>query len=421
MVSTQPLAMASDAALRSADNGELRRGWPIIATGLTGMAVQASGYLSLGTMMTPLIAEFGWSRTEIVAVAAFSAVLSVVMAPLVGVMLNRHGPRRVALAGFAVYPFALAAAALAGPDIWSWWAIWLVITTVNFFIGPLVWTYAVTNRFVRRRGIAIGIVLSGMGVANAIIPLFLVGAIELVGWRGAYVALAALVGIVGGGVTWKLFREPEPVAPRADDVPLPPALGMTARQAMGTLRYWQLCLVIFLVSAAIGTLNIHLQPILIDAGATMVGAAALTAVFGPAQIVGRLLGGWLLDRISGPLLGFVMFLLPVASCAVMLTGNAMGAAAFVVPICVGVAAGVELDLATYLASRYFGPRHFGSVFSGIFCFFTIGYTVAPLAAAHVRDTAGSYEWVLIAIALSLPVAAVGVGLLGRYPDSGKFQ
>ncbi len=419
-MSTQSLTMASDASPSSGRNDELRQRWPVVASGLTGMAVQAAGYLSLGTMMTPLIAAFGWTRTEIVAVAAFNAVLSVVIAPLVGVLLNRYGPRRVALTGFVVYPLALACAGLAGPNIWSWWGIWVVITGVNFFVGPLIWTYAVTNSFVRRRGIAIGIVLSGMGVANAVIPLFLVGAIELVGWRGAYVALAAVVGIVGGGVTWKLFHLPDPAGAEQSDTQSAEG-GMTARQAMATRRYWQLCLVIFLVSAAIGTLNIHLQPILIDAGATMVGAAALTAVFGPAQIVGRLLGGWLLDRMSGPLLGFAMFLLPVLSCAVMLTGHSMGVAGFVIPICVGVAAGVELDLATYLASRYFGPRHFGSVFSGIFCFFTIGYTVAPLAAAHVRDTGGSYEWVLIAIALSLPVAALGVVTLGRYPDNGKFQ
>lgn len=419
-MSTKALGAASESASPFSEQGELRRGLPVAVTGFTGMAVQAAGYLSLGTMMVPLVGAFGWTRTEIVAVAAFSAVLSIVMAPVVGMLLDRYGPRRLALAGYATYPFALAAAGLAGPEIWTWWAIWFVITMFNFFIGPLIWTYAVTHCFVKRRGLAIGVVLSGMGIGNALIPLFLVTAIELVGWRGAYVALAALVGIVGGGVTWKFFHPDRVREDAARDVP-EAVEGMTVRQALRTVRYWQLCFVIFVVSAAIGALNIHLQPILIDEGATMMAAAAIMALFGPAQLVGRLLGGWLLDRMSGPLLGFIVFLLPVLSCALMLTGNSLGPLAFIIPVCIGISAGVELDLATYLASRYFGQRHFGSIFSGIFCFFTIGYTAAPLGAAMIRDSSGGYQGVLIAIAIALPIAAIAVGLLGRYPDAGAFK
>lgn len=409
----EAVAMSAGHSTRSGE--EWRRGLPVVGSGLVGMAVQAAGYLSLGTMMTPLVAEFGWTRTQIVAVGAFSAILSIVMAPLVGRLLDRFGPRRVALIGCVAYPATLALAGLAGPQIVTWWAAWFVITITNFFLGPMVWTYAVTNSFARRRGLAIGIVLSGMGVANAVIPLFLVTAMGMFGWRGAYFALAGLVLIVGGGVTWRFFRMPASL-PGSDDAQLPTASGMTLAQAMRTVRYWKLCLVVFLVSAGVGSLNIHLQPMLIDAGATMVGAAALASIFGPAQIVGRLLGGYLLDRVSGPMLGLVAFMLPVLSCAMILADLGLGTLAFLVPVCVGISAGVELDLATYLASRYFGPRHFGSIFSVIFTFFTIGYTLGPVAAAFVRDVSGGYSWVLIAIAATLPIAAAAVGTLGRYPD-----
>ena len=86
------------------------------------------------------------------------------------------------------------------------------------------------------------------------------------------------------------------------------------------------------------------------------------------------------------------------------------------PACIGFAAGVELDLATYMASRYFGPRNFGSIFGGIFCFFVLGYTGGPLAAAFARDRGGDYLGVLAAVAIVLPLAALLVGTLGRYPD-----
>jgi MFS family permease len=400
------------------DRGELRRGLPVVAGGLIGMAVQAAAYISLGTMMTPLMTAFGWSRTQIVVVAAFNAVLAIAIAPLVGSLLDRFGPRRVALWGFVAYPLALAGAGLTGPRIEGWWAVWIVIATANFFVGPLVWTNAVTKSFVRRRGLAIGIVLSGMGIANALIPLYLVGAINALGWRGAYVALAALVMLVGGGMTWCVFRPPAHQRSSGTSAPLE-GHGMSAAQAMCTTRYWRLCIVIFLVSAAIGTLNLHLQPMFIDTGATMVGAAAIASMFGPAQIAGRLTGGWLLDRVPGTLLGPVTFMLPTIGCVLIMSGHGRGKLAFLVPLCIGFAAGVELDLATYMASRYFGPRHFGSIFAGIFCFFILGYTGGPLAAAYVRDASGDYISVLAAIAAALPVAALLVGTLGRYPKGWK--
>lgn len=398
--------------------GEFRRGLPVVAGGMVGMAVQAAGYISLATMMAPLMAAFGWSRTQIVSVAAFSAVLSIFVAPFTGTLIDRVGPRRVALWGLLAYSIGLAAAGCIGPKIEGWWAVWVVIATANFFVGPLVWTNAVTKSFRRHRGLALGIVLSGMGVANALLPLYIVGAIKALGWRGAYAALAALVLIVGGGTTWKVFRVPE--ASRCDDAAVPTGtLGMTAAQARRTTRYWRLCIAIFLVSSAVGALNLHLQQILIDRGATMISAAALASAFGPAQIIGRVVGGWLLDRVAGTLLGAVIFLLPALGCALMLAGQGRGAAALVVPVCIGFAAGVELDLATYMASRYFGPRNFGSIFGGIFCFFVLGYTGGPLAAAFARDRGGDYLGVLAAIAIVLPLAALLIGTLGGYPDKDR--
>lgn len=392
---------------------ELRRGLPVIVGGIAGMTMQAAGFLSLGTMMTPLVQEFGWSRTGIVAVGAFSALLAFAFAPAAGRAVDRFGPRRVALSGFAAYSLALLTAAATGPGVGSWWTAWVLITITNFFVGPMIWTSAVTRSFADRRGLALGLVLSGNGVANLVIPLYLAVVISAAGWRAGYVALAGLVLLVGGGVTWLFFRMPPPASDDARDRGL---AGMTLAQVMRTSRHWRLCAVILIVSTAVGTLNLHLQAMLIDRGATLLSAAALAAVFGPAQIVGRLIGGWLLDIVPGPLFGFVVFLLPVLACGLMLGGVAGGALAFLIPACVGFAAGVELDLASYMASRYFGPRHFGTIFSVVFSFFAIGYTVGPLAAAYLRDTTGDYDMVVLAVAALMPVAAILVVTLGRYPD-----
>jgi len=410
----------SEAAVPPSGGGEWRRGYPVVIGGISGMVAQAVGFLSLGTLMTPLVETFGWSRTEIVVVAAFAAALSPFIAPVIGWSLDRFGPRRIALIGIVLYPATLALAGLTGPSISSWWAAWVVITLANFFLSPIVWSFAVTKAFKERRGFTIGLVLSGNGIANFAVPLFLVWALTEFGWRGAYFALAAAVFVICGAVLWLLFRMPKGVQVTAADESTGET-GMTAAQAMRTSRYWRLALVIFLGAAAVGALNVHLQPMLIDRGATILAAAGLAAAFGPAQIVGRLLGGYLLDKIPGTLLGFVVFLLPAVSCGLILAGMGLGPLAIIVPTCIGFAAGVELDIATYMAGRYFGRRHFGAIFSVLFVFFIVGYTVAPLGAAYIRDVTGDYRNVLLAICAMLPVTAILCGTLGRYPDGSASE
>jgi len=345
-------------------------------------------------------------------VSVFSAALAVGLAPLMGFLVDRFGPRRIALIGCVAYPPSIASVGLAGPGLASWWAAWLVLSVTNYFLGPIIWTTAVTRCFVRQRGLALGVVLSGTGITNTTIPLFMAAALGAFGWRGAYFALGAVVFVVASAVTWTCFRLPAREAGRSVE---PEGSGMTLAEAARTSRYWRLCLAVFLVSAAVGALNIHLQPMLIDRGATILGAAALASLFGPAQIVGRLCGGALLDRVRGTLVGAVLFMLPVAGCFLLVTGRAPGPLAFAVPICVGLAAGVELDVATYLAGRYFGTRHFSAVYSFVFGSFAVGYSLSPILAAAARDRTGSYETSLAAIIVALPVAALLVGTLGRYP------
>ena len=361
---------------------EWRAGLPVVVSGLAGMAVQSSGFMSLGTMMVPLVAAFGWPRAQVMAVSVFSAVLSIGLAPLLGALVDRFGARRIALVGAVAYPVTIACVGLAGPGIVGWWAAWLALSVANYFLGPIVWTHAVTRAFVRQRGLALGVVLSGTGIANTVVPLFMVAALDAFGWRGAYFALGGVSLAIALTVTSFCFRVPE--APVGNGSAAG-GFGMTLRQAAGTSRYWRLCLAILLASAAIGTLNIHLQPMLIDRGATMLAAAAVASLFGPAQIVGRLAGGFLLDRVPGTLVGAVLFMLPVASCLLLAGGNATGPFGVVVPLGIGLAAGVELDVATYLAGRYFGTRYFSAVYSVIFGAFAIGYSLAPILAAAARD------------------------------------
>jgi predicted MFS family arabinose efflux permease len=403
-----------------ARRGEFGHGWPIILGGLIGMAVHAFAFFSLGTVLTPLAAATGWSRTQILAVAPFGAIMAPFVAPMIGTLVERHGARRVALAGFAMSGIATALLGAIGDGIWAWWLLWVVIGLATFPTGALVWTQLVTRGFERRRGLALGLVLSGMGVAVAVVPLFMAWAVAGFGWRTAYVMLGAAM-LSLGVVATLLATSQQPLAATAGHDPAAASSGWTRGEALRSWRFWQLGLILLLSSAAVGVMALHLQPMMIDRGMTMLTAATLAAAFGPAQIVGRLAGGFLLDRIHGGLLGAIVFAAPLLGCAMLLGGIDLGAALWLVPILFGVAAGLELDLGSYVASRYFGTAHFAAIFSGLFVFHVVGYALAPLAAAYARDLSGGYTPVLIAIAAILPIVVALCATLGRYPDTGRAE
>src|SRR5690606_2597992 len=98
--------------------------------------------------------EFGWARAEISMGMMIIAMIALVGAPLVGVAIDRFGPRRIALSGILVFSFALAMLSTAS-DLGSWWLLWVLLAVGNMLILPTVWTKAINIYFDRNRGMAL--------------------------------------------------------------------------------------------------------------------------------------------------------------------------------------------------------------------------------------------------------------------------
>jgi len=139
--------------------------------------------------------------------------------------------------------------------------------------------------------------------------------------------------------------------------------------------------------------------------------------YGVGGVAGRLVGGGLLDRFSkGPWAMLPTSFLPSLAALVLIVGpNSRFLLAFV-PLFVGLAAGLEVDIVPYFSSRYFGLKNFGAIYASLSVFFVIGNGMAPLLGSMAFDHFGSYHYVLIAVVIAGPVAALLLGLLGSYPD-----
>lgn len=399
--------------------GEFTRSWRVLAASVAGLAFGTVPVVvnSVGFAFPLLQRDTGWSLTQLSAGLLIYGLSTAALAPFCGVLADRFGIRRIALASLAGFATMLAAlAAFATTSLAVYYALWALLALLGIGTMAIVWSRTVNLWFVRTRGLALGILLMGTSLASLVVPQVAVRAADLGGWRGVFAAMAALPLLLAAPLVLAWFR-----APRAEETPAPldgagRHLGLSAREALRTRPFWLLWTSILLVSLAYAGAHVHLPGILARHGITAVGAANLLGVLGAAVVAGRLGAGFLLDRFWGPGVCFPLLLLPVVSCW-MLTGTGSGLGGLTLAVALlGVATGAEGDLLAYLASRYFGLRSFGQIAGFLYVPLGLAHAASPLLYAASRDVTGSYDAMLF---VAMMLFAVGAGLLlgmGSYPE-----
>ena len=154
-------------------------------------------------------------------------------------------------------------------------------------------------------------------------------------------------------------------------------------------------------------------PLLTDRGIPTSTATAVLSAAGLALVAGRLLAGYLLDRIFAPYVAVAFFLAPLAGILLLLLGSSPSVAA-IATVLVGVGLGAEVDLMAFLLSRYFGMRAFGEIYGYLFALFMLGAGAGPFAMGVSFDATGSYQLMLASFAIALLLASGLMIGLGSY-------
>jgi MFS family permease len=173
-------------------------GWRIVANSVVGLALGWSvlGLFAFGLFLVPLEAEFGWSRETISVGFVVLSWTSIPATVLFGSLVDKYGVRPVMLPSIAGLSLCLAAMYLMTNNLWQFYLTLFAIVMIGGATSPVCYSRVLVDWFDRRRGLALGIGLAGVGVGNAIIPGIVSTLITSSGWRMAYVAMAALVLLV---------------------------------------------------------------------------------------------------------------------------------------------------------------------------------------------------------------------------------
>lgn len=391
---------------------EWRRGWRVVFGASVGLGTGFTGYHYTATLFIPELTQaFGWSRGQI-ATAMAAALFGSVFTPFAGRLVDRIGVRKVVAGATLLVGLGYVALAMQSGDIRVFSLIIALTATAGLAGGALAYTRAVAGWFDKGRGLALGLTIGGVSLFAMIMPPIIAAVMAQWDWRAGYLLLGTVA--VGVGLPAMLLfvreRRDVPVAGTA-----PTDEGMTWQQAMRTRTFILLVLAVLLVHAAGSGAVQQLAPLLGDKGYSRAAIPLYVSAMGASVLMGRIVLGLLLDRMSPTLAGAIACALPAIGCLIFLQPQFGPWAALLAVVTIGFSQGAELDLMAYIVARWFGMRAYATVFG------TLIATIAAAGAGGVAlfgrsfDATGSYDLPLMLAMVAAPLGGLLVLMIGKPP------
>jgi MFS family permease len=389
----------------------------VLAACVVGNAVSMTPAVHsvFGHFLVPLSATFGWTRASISAVLGIMAVTGAVVYPLAGRWADRHGARGMVLAANLLFALGIALLAFTDGSLVRFYATFLVISIAGSVASTPIFSKVIADWFDRGRGFALGLSAGGGNAVGSIaMPVIAALLISTLGWRAAYLGLAATVLLIGFPVLLFLLRDVPRRAAGAIDAEASDRTGLTLRDAMRLPRFWVILLGIALGAGCTTAIFSHVVPILGDRGIDIATGTAVVSVFALVTSLWQIATGQLLDRIPTPRVVAPMYAMAIAGLAVLEWGSgtplllAGGAL-------LGIGLGAQYGALPFLIARYFGLGAFGTIVGVMYSAVIVAQGGTPVLLDAAYDAYGSYR---IAVTLTCAVLAAGAALLLVLPGYG---
>jgi len=404
-------------------------GWLIVGIAFVTMAIAVSARTSFSLLMPPLIDEFKWDRGLAAGAFSFGFLVSAVLSPVIGRMMDLRGPRVVILTGVVI----LSAGLLVAPWLSSPWHLYATLG-VAVSVGSNMMSYTahsqfLPNWFVRRRGLAISIAFAGVGIGAVVLLPWQQSIILTEGWRAACVAMGLLVLCVIGPLTLLVRKGPADVGQLPDGVTAAPGSDATRSEAaivdrtwaetdwtlaraLRTVRFWWIAIGYFLALAAWYAVQVHQTKYLVEVGFTPVVAAWALGAVSVIAIPGQILFGALSDRIGREwvwttgCLGFAISYV----CLIALEHSTSNALLYGMVFSQGFLGYALTSVMGPIVAEIFEGRHYGSIFGTLTIALAGGGAAGPWVAGVVHDATGSYRPAFLLVMLCCFVSAAAIWL-----------
>jgi MFS family permease len=410
----------SDSGEASAQSAP-RRSWPILAAAFTAFTIGAGLMHSYAVFLIAFIEEFGWSRGETSIAYSVSQLVAGGSSPLVGMLVDRLGPRRLLLLGGGLLVAGLVGSAFVH-SLWQIVALYGVVMTFGAnCLGLVVFVPMLSRVFVRRRGMAISIVQSANGFARAVSAPLVQLSISGIGWRPTYLVQAAfMAALILPLARW--FRSADPPrssTPPADDplaiavdapagsLAVAPRGGWTLAEAMRTPHFWLLFAVYLFTGLGSFFVSLHQLAFAVDRGFDKLYAAEVLGMGAFLAIFGTIVTGTLSDYIGREVSAIMAYGFSIVGviCALFITGPDQGWLLWLHACLFGLTWGARGPAITAKTADLFPGAQLGSILGVITIGSGVGSALGSWGAGIIFDLSGSYR---LAFILSIAAYLAGV-------------
>ena len=391
---------------------EFRR-WLVVLGAVLGLMVGNGPIMqfTFGVFILPVSQAFSTDRGTVSTALLLGLFLTGLMTPLAGHLMDRYGVRKIAIPSIVLFALGIMAVGYFSTSVTVFIVMYALAGIVAAGQTPLPYAKVVTSIFDKKRGLALGISMAGVGLGTALMPQIAQHLVVAVGWRTAYMALGGLILLIGFPSMLFLIREQVQFNPGHSSHLV--VEGSTTREALKTSTFRILGVSFFFAALAAAGVIAHIIPILEDRGVSAQVATTAISVAGGALILGRLLAGYMLDRYFAPYVALFFFIVPLLGIG-LIAFTDQSAFAMVATVMVGLGLGAEVDLIGFMLSRYFGNKSFGALYGYLFAAFMLASGLGPFIMGMSFKYLNSYFPVLIGLMVVLVISSALMFKLGEY-------
>jgi MFS family permease len=396
-------------------------GWVVVAVTFVSMGIGVNARTAFSLFFPPIISEFGWERGVTAGAFSFGFVVSAIVSPLFGRLMDRAGPRAVMELGVVLIAGGLLLAPLTTQPWHLYVTIGVLVGAGSVCLGYSGFSLFLPNWFIRRRGLATGIAFAGVGVGSVTLLPWVQHMIEQGGWRSACTAMGLLTLIVLLPINLLLRKRPEDIGLRPDGDAAPSASSAkpvsnildpvwaatdwTLARAVRTARFWWIASGYFCGLYVWYAVQVHQTKFLLEIGyspGVSVWALGLVSLLG---IPGQILLGHLSDRIGREAIWAIScagFAICFAALIALKYEPSLALVYLMVVAQGALGYGLTSVMGAVVLEIFQGP-HYGSIFGTLMVVALAGGAAGPWVTGVLYDLTGSYT---LAFAIGIVVSVI---------------
>lgn len=409
---TPPTALATNRA------PGVFRGWFIVAAGFLVLFVVYALQFSYGEFRLAATEEEGWSQASLSLIFAIYIGVYSSLSAVSGWATDRFGPRLTVATGSVLLSLGYILWARAGSLAAVAFAL-AVVAPIGMSCSWVPVNATAVRWFVARRGTASAVVTSGGSFGNIIGPPAAAWLIAGYGWRQALtiMAIVGLVLLLAAAVT--LIKSPETIGLHPDGADAPPAseqgaVSLTPGEAMRSLPFWIMWAMYSVTFLVVFVPFVHGSAFAVGLGIPKLSAATVISAIGIGGLVGRLLVGWISDRIDRRRAALFALCLQVLAFIGFATADGL-AMLYPAAVAFGFGYGGAVAVFPALVGDYFGRAHAGTIVGRMFASAGTMAAIGPYVAALIFEATDSYR---SAFAIAAGLNGLAALLATRLPATG---